>query len=133
LGHDGDRRGYFLGREGFEAMQLPLDFVGIRSHGVQPHHLDGTGCLMHVVSGVNQGCRGRRVGRERRERLEAASERLVDLALDPGQGAQVEVGCGLVRHGGQCSGKSSIGMHPAVEQQSSQYEQQVEQDSRPSS
>ena len=86
-------------REFLEARELPLDLVGERDDCVEPDHLDRARRLVDVCARVlerRQVLPGRA---ECRERLEAAGERLVDLALHPRQRAQVEFGCGVGRHG----------------------------------
>jgi hypothetical protein len=96
---DGRERRVALGSgQLLEPRQLPLDLVGERDHGVEPDHLDRAGGLVDVRARVLERRVVVRVLRVHGERLEAARERLVDLALHPGQGSEIEIGCGIHRH-----------------------------------
>jgi hypothetical protein len=85
-------------RDGLQAREPALDLVGERDHRIEPHHLDGTGRLVHVGLRVPQRRGIRRVGAKRRERLLSAREHLPDLGVDPGQRPDIKFRCGIDRH-----------------------------------
>ena len=80
-------------------IEMALDFVGEGDDGIEADHLDRTRRLVDVSARVLE--RGQVLARRTKdgERFQPARQRLVDLTLHPGQRAQVEVGCGVGRHG----------------------------------
>ena len=92
--------GLHLRRRGFlEPKHLALEFVGVCRHRVEADHLDRACRLMDVRTRMFQRRRIVRRRLERRQRFEPARERLVDLTLDPGLGAEIEFRCGIVGQG----------------------------------
>src|SRR4030095_8375659 len=77
-------------RQVLHPRQLPLELVGVRCDGVEPDHLDRTGRLVNMRARMLERGRLARRCLESRERIEAAAKRLVDLALHPGQRAEIE-------------------------------------------
>ena len=86
-----------------DAREQPLDLVGVGGDGVETDHLDRAGGLVDVRARVLERRGVREISAERRERLDAARKRLVDLAVDPRQRAQVEFSCGFSGHGAEGS------------------------------
>src|SRR4029077_13851591 len=88
-------------RQLLQPAELTLELVRIRSDRVQPDHLDRTGGLVNVGPGVLERSRVSRRGLERRERFDAARQRLVDFTLNPGERAEIEFRDGVCNHGAQ--------------------------------
>ncbi len=96
---DGARRLGFGRGQLLHPRQLPLQFVGEGDDGVQSHHLDRAGSLVHVRARMLQRGGIGRIRLERGDRLQPARQRLVDFPLHPGQRAYIKSRSGIVRHG----------------------------------
>ena len=86
------------GRQSLDTEKLALDFIGICGNRVEPHHLNRARCLVDMGSGVLERGGIARRSLVRGERIQSAGKGVVDLTLNPGQRAEIEIGCGV---GGQ--------------------------------
>src|SRR5215472_2261159 len=81
-----------------------LNLVGEFGHGVETEHAYRAGSLMHMHSRIVEHCDILLALAEGGERGESPHQRLVDLASDADQRAEVEVANGLVRDAGRGPG-----------------------------
>jgi hypothetical protein len=90
----GQARGLLAFEEGDQLLELLVETRG----RTQPHHRERTRGLVQVREDVLDGRALGRRGGELVERLPRLRERVVDLRLDPGKRAEIEIGDGVGGH-----------------------------------